>query len=153
MKYLYSELWNADPNDKEAETNWEKQSNLAWDDYKTVVHRLPRNFVKVYEYDGFHDYIIKSFTVEMNTLKRRPKYNGVLRLANYDGTMEILIILCHVFSVKTDFAFEKGWEPEWLYSEILPVDDRLISLEIYATSGTIYVEFEKLIFKKTAIKL
>ena len=55
---------------------------------------------------------------------------------------------------KTEFNYGNNYANDsWNYCEILPVDEKFLSIEIYLSSGTaIYLEFDKLQYKKVVKK-
>ena len=120
-----------------------------WDEFEKNVSRFPKNFCKAYKKHGFHDNTISKLSVVKRDLKPPIKYNIELYLIDYYNENIIhSIILYNVRCLKGDIDFIDALEIHWQESEFLPINDKIISLEVNLFKSNFYIEFERLIYKQ-----
>jgi len=83
---------------------------------------LPKRFLKEFSKRHFHDYKIKSFSIEKRQLKSRFVYDLILILTDpLNSLKEHTLIFKNVKNIKSQFDIgEYPINLDWLYSEILP---------------------------------
>lgn len=153
MKYFTLELLDKASNllDLEYEVYdkmWMDNLTAYWEQFENYKHRLPKRFVQQYCKHAFHDYNIESISFFNDVSKRKDCYSVELTISFDNNRFSIKYIGVQKYRIT---ANKLCYYPECilLYSEILPLDDKLMSHEIiFEDRNIIYMEFKKIIFKK-----
>lgn len=153
MKYFTLDLLYNSNNitDEEYEIKdklWMENLKAYWNQFKNCENRLPVHFVKEYRKHAFHDYSINSIKYYNKGTKKIDSNNVQLKISFDDNKFLIKYIGVTRYNVNAE-NLNYFRECEFLYSEILPVDDKKMSHEIlFEDRNIIYIEFRKIMFKR-----
>ncbi len=153
MKYFTLELLGKSNSTIESEREiadrlWMENLEMYWNNFKEYEDRLPYCFVKEYSTHAFHDYNIESINFYKDEGKRKDAFNVEL-IIRYDD-IRYLIKYINVTKYNIDLSIKNNIKNNvLLYSEIIPIDDAIISHEILMSNrNSAYMEFKKIMFKK-----
>jgi len=153
MKYFTLELLDKSNSTIESEREiadrlWMGNLETYWNNFKKYEDRLPYSFVKEYSIHAFHDYNIESINFYKDQGKRKDAFNVKL-IIRYDD-IRYLIKYINVTKYNIDLSIKNNIKNNvLLYSEIIPIDDAIISHEILMSNrNSVYMEFKKIMFKK-----
>ena len=156
MKYLRYELSDQTlgPNGELYKEEWERQCNLYHKEFESISSRLPKLFLDEYRKKEFHDFKIESLYLTMRCLKSGYKYDLEIKFLDYcDEKIHHYLYLIDVNSLKGNFDFMMAGNFDWIYAEILSVDDHRLSLEVRLfDDSNLYLEFSKLRYRKVMDK-
>lgn len=153
MKYFTLELLDksSDMLDNECEYYdklWMENLIAYWKQFEEYSDRLPSRFVKEYCKHAFHDYNIESISLyndglnkwDSNKVEVKISYDKDKFLIRYLGVTKYNINANSISYIR---------ENTFLYSEILPIDDKKMSHEIiFGDRNVVYIEFRKIMFKR-----
>lgn len=153
MKYLNYELYKKVclPDGDIYEESWNKQYEKYLEEFNQLMPRLPKKFCSEYTKRFFHDSIVTSFHTQLIRYKNRCQYNITLEICDNCDINELHVLtFCDVKSVVSNIKFkETSGYFDWLYSELLPLNDRYLSFEILLYDDSfLYFEFKKLQYLK-----
>ena len=155
MKYFTIEILDKLSNGSELErkTNsdlWDENLKEYWNQFAKYKNRLPARFAKEYSKHGLHDCIIKSINFIAVPTKRRNNSNIEITIDNYYDNDKFIIRYIGVTKYIANINIIDNVDDYiFLYSEILPVDDKKMSHEIFfLDENKVYIEFKKIEFKK-----
>lgn len=142
MKYITYDICNYEWNDDVGEAKFSEAMEKAQNEYESIYNRLPEDFNKLYQERHFHDYYIKKLWLEKKKHENFD-YNMILEhmgkswCIHYHNVKKLTVNL----SLKDYCEFG-----DYLYGEILPVDDKTISHEfyVYDICNSIYISFESI---------
>lgn len=145
MKYITYDICNYEWNDDVGEERFSEAMDKSYKEYVSIYNRLPKAFNKLYQERHFHDYNIKKLWLEKKEHKKYDcfDYNMILEhmgkswCIHYHNVKKLTVNL----SLKDYCEFG-----DYLYGEILPVDDKTISHEFYVYDiyNSIYIAFKSL---------
>ena len=154
MKYLKYELYEkacSPYNVEEDEEEWAVQYRKFMQEFSQISDRLPKLFLKEFGKKHFHDNILNFISIEKIEIKKGYKYLLTMNLLDScDDSITHNLVFSDVkrFKSELDFTFFAG-SSDWLYCEILPVDERRLSLEVILfDDSVIYFDFAKLRYRK-----
>ena len=154
MKYFTLDLLDKLSNgfDPERETyrkRWMENLTEYWNQFEKYKNRLPARFVKEYSKHAFHDYIIESINFYKDATRGKHRNNVEINVSSYDNDKFILRYI-GVTKYNTNVNIIDPFDDyTFLYSEILPLDNKKMSHEIhFLERNIVYIEFEKIVFKK-----
>ena len=149
MKYLKYDLYEkaSAPGGKIYEAQWNDQLTQYYAEFNSFAYRLPKRFVKEMNEHDMHDCTVKNILIER---KKWKKYDVEIHLTDYsDDNIEHMIKLINVNVFKSDLDFRMSGISDWIYCELLAIDDKRMSLEVILfDESSIYCEFSKLQYKK-----
>ena len=153
MKYLDYELYKKVclPDGDVYEESWNKQYEKYLEEFNQLIPRLPKWFYSEYTRRFFHDNVVTSFHTQLIKNKNRCQYNITLEICdNCDINVLHVLTFCDVKSVVSNIKFkETSGYFDWLYSELLPLNNRYLSFEILLYDDSfLYSEFKKLHYLK-----
>lgn len=148
MKYLKQELYEkavyGDEFDK-----WDEMYQISLAELEKISSRLPKLFLKEFYKYHFHDNLLISLTIE------RVGYRHALKmeLSEYhDERIIHSLEFTDVSNFKSSLEL-RNMREDWIYCEILPVDEKRTSLEIAFPDDMMYFEFSKMHYKKIKLTL
>ena len=153
MKYLDYELYKKVclPDGDVYEESWNKQYEKYLEEFNQLIPRLPKRVYSEYTRRFFHDNVVTSFHTQLIKNKNRCQYNITLEICdNCDINVLHVLTFCDVKSVVSNIKFkETSGYFDWLYSELLPLNNRYLSFEILLYDDSfLYSEFKKLHYLK-----
>lgn len=157
MKYLNPKLYEnaCSINDDKSEHEWNKQ----YDKYTKIFNkfssdRLPKDFCDEYSKYHFHDNIITSFNVFFEEKEGEMLYNILMNVKDYHNENiqhSLTFVDVNMINATVNFVCSSG-SFDWLYSEILPINKKRMSFELFFYSDSLlYFEFKELKYNKTLI--
>jgi hypothetical protein len=160
VKYLHYELYNkaSVANEEEAEPfqrKFEEQYKKYLEEYNLLKEQLPKRFLKEFAKKNFHDNIITSFDVSMKRPRTKSEYTAVMKMTDYGNrNIQHILMFYNVRKIQSTLEFDSiSGACDWLYCEILPIDNKMMSLEVLLFhDSTLYLEFRHLKYKKLLIK-
>jgi len=153
MKYFTLELLDKSCNMLDSEYEmydklWMENLTAYWSQFKNYENRLPSRFVKEYCKHAFHDYNIEFINFYNDGTKKRDCYNVELKVSFDNNKFLIRYIGVTKYNINVN-SLNYMQENTFLYSEILPIDNKKMSHEIlFVDRNIVYIEFRKIIFKK-----
>lgn len=153
MKYFTLELSDKlsnylDSNHEVYYKMWMDNLTAYWEQFENYKHRLPKRFVQQYCKHAFHDYNIESISFFNDVSKRKDCYGVELTISFDNNRFSIKYIGVEKYKINAN-RIRNNTKCIFLYSEILPVNDKMMSHEIiFEDRNIIYMEFKKIIFKK-----
>ena len=153
MKYLDYELYKKVclPDGEVYEESWNKQYEKYLEEFKQLMPQLPKKFCSEYTKRFFHDTVVTAFHTQLVRYKNRCHYNITLEVCDAcDRNVLHVLTFCDVKSVTSNIKFnESSGYFDWLYSELLPLNNRYLSFEILLYDDSfLYFEFKKLRYLK-----
>ena len=150
MKYLTDELSHKVclPGGEIYEPEWNRQIQKMLDELEKISSRLPKRFLKEFKKKHFHDNIISNIGIEMADMSG--KYNVIMRVIDHiDPNVEYILIFHKVENLKSELKLgDYGGAVDWLYCEILLINQKRLSFEVALPDSFLYFEFSKLQYKK-----
>lgn len=153
MKYFTLELLDKLSNRSDLEHEmyhkmWMENLMEYWNQFKNYEDKLPSRFVKEYCKHAFHDYNIESINFYNDGTKRRDCCNVEIKVSDDENKFLIRYIGVTKYNINVNsINYMQG--NTFLYSEILPVENKKMSHEIlFLNRNTVYMEFKKIMFKK-----
>lgn len=143
MKYFKPELCG--DLSAEADLIWRENSIKYWNGFALYQHRLPIRFMETYRKHAFHDYQLEAIRFHREPSKLKYHIELVLSYDDWHYTMQYLGV--NSFTIEGNLVDAR----EYLYGEILSVDDKFLSHEILFCSCTTYIEFRSLKFWRTRL--
>lgn len=150
MKYLKPELCEKACFYDEYEAEWNERNRLFLEEFQTILSRLPKRFIQEFNKYHFHDNELRKMYIEKKLLTREYKYFLYMDLIDYrDSSVHHLLTFEDIKNLKTDLVLSDGGNSDWIYCEILPVNNKYLSLEVFLFGdSSMYFEFTKLRYKK-----
>lgn len=154
MKYLHYDLYQqyvASENMLISE-KWIRQYNLWLEEFNNLQNRLPKRFFSEYKKTEFHDFVLSFFELQKEENKSgKSKHKLIMQLEDCQATDYYhQLFFYDVGQVQANLSFSAfAGSCDWLYAEILPVNDQYLSFEIILfDSSILYFDFKKMEYKK-----
>ena len=151
MKYLNNDIYQKAcfPGGKENEEKWHELYNQYLQEFNKTSSRLPKTFLKEFEKQHMHDYIVKNILIIRKELKSKFHYDLTLCLTRYNHINDHLLKFTNVKKLKGSlFTNYTNSFYDWIHSEILAVDEKRMSIEIlFNKEDKLYFEFSRLHYK------
>ncbi len=149
MKYLKPELYEKVCYSENSEyyDKWNEMYQTSLTELEKISSRLPKLFLKEFNKYHFHDNTMLSLSIQ------RVNYHYVLKMELLDSHDKKIIhnlVFTDVRNFKSNMDLGVSWE-DWIYCEILPVDEKRTSLEVEFPDDTVYFEFSRMHYKKTKL--
>lgn len=155
MKYLKYDIYEKVCSMNQMERDlYAEEWNVCCEEYskifEQIAHRLPKAFLKEFNKYHMHDNIVQSILIKREVLKKGYRYDLHMKLLDYyDKRIMHSLVFKNIKNLKVDFDFVFAGNCDWIYCEILPVDEMRLSLEVFLFSGSmLYFEFSRLHYKK-----
>lgn len=152
MKYFTYELLTSinngsleDSKLEELENTWGKNRDLYWEQFSLLSDRLPKDVYSRFNTQGFHDYLIEKVEIKHTNL-----LNTSIDLFVSNSEKQWKITFDNIISFNFDHLNKDNpapiFSPEqdlWVYEELIPVNNKIISFEVLCQSGAnLKVEFK-----------
>ena len=121
----------------------EERYNKLLDEYYKISDNFPKRFNKAFQKKHFHDNIIVDITLKNINCKQ----NLIILMKESGGTNYIELTFCNIKKCLLEYDSSKWQKSEWILCEFLKRNKDII-FDIITSSGTIYVEFSKLKYRR-----
>lgn len=155
MKYLNNDLYDKVCSiDGECyEQEWNNCVKAYIKELELNANRLPKRFLKEYYKSHMHDYEVVQISFDRVELKSRYKYNVSIKLLHNYRKIEHILICKDVKYFKSDMDNADFRSYDLLYSEILVVNEKLMSFEVELSENSSFkLIFSKLAYRKNKLK-
>jgi hypothetical protein len=150
LKYFIKELWPGTFGIDETDSAWEhlgslleNRTRLYREELSTISDRLDKEVYRHFATADFHGYSVEKMELVQNDHGVEPLLLMKIYISNELEQYEMLFNDIQSFEVaEVESAHNNSDAVLWGYSEILSVDEKILSFETILSSGmNIYIEF------------